>query len=120
VGEGTRSFPNGNLNFVGIDSSGSMQGSWTFPATLLARLPDELPLRHAALVELTAVAVHDVRHARVRAGEKVVVGAGPVGLLVAVVARTVGPMSWFWSRTRSGWRWPRVPPRPAAADPGQT
>jgi (R,R)-butanediol dehydrogenase / meso-butanediol dehydrogenase / diacetyl reductase len=80
-----------SLNFVGIDSPGSMQGSWTVPAELLIRLPDGLPLQHAALVEPTAVAVHDVRRAQLRTGEQVVVvGAGPVGLLVAVVARTVG------------------------------
>jgi (R,R)-butanediol dehydrogenase/meso-butanediol dehydrogenase/diacetyl reductase len=79
------------LNFVGIDSAGSMQGSWTVPARLLMRLPDGLPLPHAALVEPTAVAAHDVRRGAVRAGEKVVVvGGGPVGLLVALVAGAAG------------------------------
>lgn len=80
-----------DLNFVGIDSAGSMQGSWTVPVQLLVRLPDGLPLSHAALVEPTAVAAHDVRRGGVRAGEKVVVvGAGPVGMLVALVAGAVG------------------------------
>jgi (R,R)-butanediol dehydrogenase / meso-butanediol dehydrogenase / diacetyl reductase len=80
-----------NLNFVGIDSAGSMQASWTVPARLLVRLPDGLPLAYAALVEPTAVAVHDVRRGQVRAGEKVVVvGGGPVGLLVASVAGSAG------------------------------
>jgi 2-desacetyl-2-hydroxyethyl bacteriochlorophyllide A dehydrogenase len=79
------------LNFVGIDSTGSMQGSWTVPARLLVRLPDGVPLAHGALVEPTAVAVHDVRRGEVRAGEKVVVvGGGPVGMLVALVAGSVG------------------------------
>jgi 2-desacetyl-2-hydroxyethyl bacteriochlorophyllide A dehydrogenase len=68
-----------------------MQSSWTVPAHLLVRLPEELSLRHAALVEPTAVAVHDVRRSRLRAGEHVVVvGAGPVGLLIACVARETG------------------------------
>jgi 2-desacetyl-2-hydroxyethyl bacteriochlorophyllide A dehydrogenase len=79
------------LNFVGIDSPGAMQASWTVPAHLLVRLPDELSLRDGALVEPTAVAVHDVRRSRLRAGERaVVVGAGPVGLLIACVARDSG------------------------------
>jgi (R,R)-butanediol dehydrogenase/meso-butanediol dehydrogenase/diacetyl reductase len=79
------------LNFVGIDSAGSMQNSWTVPADLLVRLPDTLPLRHAALVEPTAVAVHDVARASLRTGEKVViVGGGPIGLLIACVARAGG------------------------------
>jgi 2-desacetyl-2-hydroxyethyl bacteriochlorophyllide A dehydrogenase len=61
------------------------------PERLLIRLPDGLPLAHAALVEPTAVAVHDVRRGQVRAGEKaIVVGGGPVGLLVASVASAAG------------------------------
>src|SRR5437762_4202393 len=71
------------LNFVGIDSPGSLQGSWTVPARLLVRLPPDLPLRHAALVEPTAVAVHDVRRSGLVSGEKaLVVGGGPIGLLI--------------------------------------
>lgn len=80
-----------NLNFVGIDSTGSMQSSWTVAADLLVRLPDELPLEHGALLEPTAVAVHDVRRGAVQPHDKVVVvGAGPVGLLIALVARSTG------------------------------
>ena len=61
------------------------------PASILVRLPSVLSLRDAALVEPTAVAVHDVRRAGSVDGEHVlVVGGGPVGLLVAVVARESG------------------------------
>jgi 2-desacetyl-2-hydroxyethyl bacteriochlorophyllide A dehydrogenase len=80
-----------NLNFVGIDSPGSLQSSWTVPAHLLARLPAGLSLRTGALVEPVAVAAHDVRRAGHVAGQKVVVvGGGPIGLLVARVAATDG------------------------------
>jgi (R,R)-butanediol dehydrogenase/meso-butanediol dehydrogenase/diacetyl reductase len=80
-----------NLNFIGIDSPGSMQQSWTVPARTLVKLPAQLSLREAALVEPTAVAAHDVRRAGVVAGERVVVvGGGPVGLLIALVAREAG------------------------------
>jgi len=80
-----------HLDFIGIDSPGAMQQRWTVPATTLVRLPGSLPLDHAALVEPTAVAVHDVGRAQVRAGEKaVVVGGGPVGILIALVARAAG------------------------------
>jgi 2-desacetyl-2-hydroxyethyl bacteriochlorophyllide A dehydrogenase len=79
------------LIFVGIDSPGAMQSSWTVPSRILVRLPDGVSLRGAALVEPTAVAVHDVRRGQLTAGERVlVVGGGPVGLLVAVVAREAG------------------------------
>jgi 2-desacetyl-2-hydroxyethyl bacteriochlorophyllide A dehydrogenase len=80
-----------NLDFIGIDSPGAMQQRWTVPAATLVRLPDGLALDHAALVEPTAVAVHDIGRAGVRAGERVVVvGGGPVGLLIALVARSAG------------------------------
>ncbi|MFD9127698.1 zinc-binding dehydrogenase [Kitasatospora sp. NPDC059571] len=80
-----------NLNFIGIDSPGAMQQRWRVPADTLVRLPQSLALDKAALVEPTAVAVHDVGRAEVRAGEKaVVVGGGPVGVLIALVARAAG------------------------------
>ena len=80
-----------NLNFLGIDTPGAFQGSWTVPAHTLHRLPPGLPLDQAALVEPIAVACHDVRLGEVRAGENVVViGGGPIGMLVALVARHRG------------------------------
>lgn len=80
-----------HLDFIGIDSPGAMQQRWTVPASTLIRLPDSLALDRAALVEPTAVAVHDVGRAGVQAGERVVVvGGGPVGILIALVARAAG------------------------------
>ncbi|MET9395471.1 alcohol dehydrogenase catalytic domain-containing protein [Streptomyces sp. NPDC006624] len=79
------------LDFIGIDSPGAMQQRWIVPASTLVRLPASLALDRAALVEPTAVAVHDVRRAAVGAGETVVVvGGGPVGVLIALVARAAG------------------------------
>ncbi|MEU6352336.1 alcohol dehydrogenase catalytic domain-containing protein [Streptomyces sp. NPDC047072] len=79
------------LDFIGIDSPGAMQQRWTVPASTLVRLPDSVPLDRAALVEPTAVAVHDVGRAAVREGERVVVvGGGPVGVLIALVTRAAG------------------------------
>jgi (R,R)-butanediol dehydrogenase / meso-butanediol dehydrogenase / diacetyl reductase len=80
-----------NLNFIGIDSPGSLQGYWNVPAEVLVALPTSLRLDHAALVEPTAVAVHDVRRGNVQKGDKVVViGGGPIGVLIASVAREFG------------------------------
>jgi (R,R)-butanediol dehydrogenase / meso-butanediol dehydrogenase / diacetyl reductase len=79
------------LSFLGIDAPGSLQPRWTVPADTLVRLPADMSLRTAALAEPTAVAVHDVRRAQLAAGERaVVVGGGPIGLLVAAVARETG------------------------------
>lgn len=79
------------LKFIGIDSPGAMQGVWTVPAHTLHRLPDNLSLEQGALIEPLAVACHDVRLGEVKAGEfAVVLGGGPIGALVACVAKNEG------------------------------
>ena len=80
-----------NLDFIGIDSPGALQTLWNVPAHTLVALPAGLALDVAALVEPTAVAVHDVRRGEVAAGDHVVVlGGGPIGVLIATVARHAG------------------------------
>lgn len=80
-----------NLDFLGIDTPGAFQSYWTVPAYTLHRLPAQLSLKHGALIEPLAVAVHDVRLANVKEGEQVVVlGGGPIGMLVALVAQEAG------------------------------
>lgn len=79
------------MNLLGVDSPGAMQSIWNVSAELVFPLPESLPLAHAAFVEPVAAAVHDVRRARVGVGEHVVVvGGGPVGVLVAVLCRARG------------------------------
>ncbi|MFI1993463.1 zinc-binding dehydrogenase [Actinoplanes sp. NPDC020271] len=80
-----------NLTFVGIDSPGALQQRWNVPASIVLPLPARLDLRTAALVEPVAVAVHDVRRAELQIDDQVVVlGGGPIGVLIAVVARHAG------------------------------
>ena len=80
-----------HLDFIGIDSPGALQELWNVPARTLVRLPAGRALDHAALVEPVAVAVHDVRRSELRAGDKaVVIGGGPIGVLIATVARDQG------------------------------
>ncbi|MGO4298945.1 zinc-dependent alcohol dehydrogenase [Leifsonia sp. RAF41] len=80
-----------NLDFIGIDTPGALQETWNVPASTLVRLPQEISLRDAALVEPVAVAVHDVRRSELAPGDKaVVIGAGPIGVLIATVATAFG------------------------------
>jgi (R,R)-butanediol dehydrogenase/meso-butanediol dehydrogenase/diacetyl reductase len=80
-----------NLDFIGIDSPGALQGYWNVPEDVLVALPAELRLDHAALVEPVAVSVHDVRRSGLVPGEKaVVIGGGPIGVLIATTAREFG------------------------------
>lgn len=80
-----------NLRFIGIDSPGAMQGLWTVPDHTLHRLPSSLSFEHAALIEPVSVACHDVRMGELQAGESaVVLGGGPIGLLIGLVAKAAG------------------------------
>lgn len=79
------------LKFIGIDAPGALQSLWTVPAHTLHHLPHGLSLQHAAMVEPIAVACHDVRLGKVQPGEYVVVqGGGPIGILIALVAKSAG------------------------------
>lgn len=80
-----------NLDFVGIETPGAMQELWTVPDSIVIPLPDDIDLAHAALIEPLAVAAHDVRRARLEAGETaLVIGGGPIGQLIALVAARTG------------------------------
>jgi (R,R)-butanediol dehydrogenase/meso-butanediol dehydrogenase/diacetyl reductase len=80
-----------NLKFLGLDTDGAFQQTWTVPAHTAHKLPDDLPLQYGALIEPVSVAVHDVKRANVQPGEDVlVIGGGPIGMLVAMVARNAG------------------------------
>ncbi|MHA6483361.1 zinc-dependent alcohol dehydrogenase [Paenibacillus sp. strain BS8-2] len=79
------------LQFMGIETDGAFQSYWTVPASTLHLLPDELSLQHGAMIEPLAVACHDVRLGKVAPGEyAVVIGGGPIGTLIALVARAAG------------------------------
>lgn len=79
------------LKFLGLDTDGAMQEIWTVPAHVLHQLPADIRMDHAALVEPIAVACHDVRLSGLVAGEDVaIIGGGPIGVLVAMVARDAG------------------------------
>ena len=80
-----------DLKFIGIDSSGAMQQYWNVPAFTIHKLNQKTDLKLAALVEPLSVACHDVRMGSLKEGETaVVLGGGPIGLLVAMVAKTKG------------------------------
>lgn len=79
------------LKFIGIDSPGAMQQYWNVPAFTLHKLRENTDLKLAALIEPLSVAVHDVRLSGLTSKETaVVIGGGPIGLLVAMVAKSRG------------------------------
>lgn len=81
------------LKVFGIDVDGGFAEYVVAPAKRVYRIPDTLSLKSAALVEPTAVASHVVRRSKIKLGNHaVVLGGGPVGLLVAQVARVISNM----------------------------
>ena len=71
--------------------NGTLTGFWVAPFDFCYKLPHGVSLEEGALIEPLAVAVHIVKQAQVTPGAAVVVmGAGPVGLLCAAVARAFG------------------------------
>ena len=80
-----------SLKVLGVDVGGGMREFWAVPVARLLKVPDTLDDDGAALIEPLAVATHDVRRARVKAGDAVLVfGGGPIGALIGMVARHYG------------------------------
>ena len=79
------------LRVLGVEEPGGMQEYWAVPAARLLRVPAALGDDEAAMIEPLAVATHDVRRAAVKASDAVLVfGGGPIGALIAMVARQRG------------------------------
>lgn len=79
------------LATLGLSRDGAFAPLVAAPAASCHALPPEVGDAAGALVEPLAVAVHAVRRARVSPGARaVVVGAGPIGLLLLQVLRAKG------------------------------
>ena len=79
------------LGLYGIDAPGGMARYVALPPEVLHAVPEGVDPRTAALVEPLAVAVHAVDLSGMEEGDAVAVfGAGPIGVLTALVARHAG------------------------------
>ncbi len=80
-----------HLKVIGFKDPGVAQEYFVIPESTVLQLPEQFSPELGALVEPTAVAVHALRRAGDIAGKGVLVlGAGPIGNLVAQVARWRG------------------------------
>ena len=76
---------------IGIEREGAFARYVRVPLNNLFPMPDDMPFREAALVQPVAVTVHAFRRTSFRAGWNVaILGAGPIGALLAMVARASG------------------------------
>lgn len=79
------------LRLFGFDMDGGMAQFVKLPISALIKLPDGVSAQIGALTEPLAVAVHGVSRVSLKGAEiAVVLGAGPIGLLTALVARENG------------------------------
>ncbi|WP_430591865.1 zinc-dependent alcohol dehydrogenase [Humidisolicoccus flavus] len=82
------------FGLFGIDVDGGAAEFVSVPMASLVPLPEGVDLRSFALIEPASVCVRAVRRSRQRLGDTVrVVGAGPIGLMVALCARQAGAAS---------------------------
>ena len=80
-----------NLRFVGIDRDGGMAEYAIIPDSLFEVIPETMSAEDAVLIEPLAVVVHSTERSNVEKDNCVVVtGAGPIGLLQALVLRARG------------------------------
>ena len=80
-----------NLKVIGIHVDGAMAEYVKVPEDRIYKLPKGVSFKEGALIEPLAVAVHIVRRAKVSLNDDVLIlGAGPIGLLVLQVAKLLG------------------------------
>jgi (R,R)-butanediol dehydrogenase/meso-butanediol dehydrogenase/diacetyl reductase len=73
------------------ERNGSFAQFVAAPARQMFLVPPATPPEEAALIEPSSVACHAIRRSRLELGERVVVmGAGPIGLLITALARRAG------------------------------
>ena len=79
------------LRVMGFQAPGGMADAFDAPLDRLHALPDGIRTEHGAMVEPLAVATRAIRAAGTLEGRDVLVlGAGPIGVVCALVARTDG------------------------------
>ncbi|MDY3618711.1 zinc-dependent alcohol dehydrogenase [Agathobaculum sp.] len=80
-----------HLCFMGAHCNGAFAEYVKVLTRKMYKIPKDMDLRLAALTEPVAVAVHDVRRSGLQVGETaLVIGGGPIGMLIAMVARHTG------------------------------
>lgn len=80
-----------DLHFMGTRCNGGFAEYVKVLTRKMYKIPKDMDLRLAALTEPVAVAVHDVRRSELKVGQTaLIIGGGPIGMLIAMVARHAG------------------------------
>ncbi len=80
-----------SLKVMGFQTDGAAQEYFALPADMVLKLPENISLDQAAMIEPIAVTVHALSRGGGAAGKRVIVlGAGTIGNLTAQVAKASG------------------------------
>ncbi|MEK3643940.1 MULTISPECIES: zinc-dependent alcohol dehydrogenase [unclassified Aeribacillus] len=90
------------LRYIGIDKDGGFAEYVAIPINRLRILPESVTEKEAAMLEPLAVAIHTVRRSRLKVGDTIaILGAGPIGLLIGIIAEHAGAGKIFISDVSS-------------------
>ncbi|QDR82316.1 zinc-binding alcohol dehydrogenase family protein [Sporomusa termitida] len=80
-----------NLTVLGVHIDGGMAQYFSHPRHLVHKAPDDIPWDILPMAEPLVISMHAVTQPKTQAGEHVVItGCGPIGLLAAQYALTLG------------------------------
>lgn len=80
-----------SLKVIGVHIDGGMQEVIRHPAHLITKVPDNLPINQLPLAEPLTIALHALHRANLKENEHIVIiGAGAIGLMAALVAIQYG------------------------------
>lgn len=86
-----------NVHIIGIDRDGCFAEFLAMPADNLWPIPDDIPDRHAAVLDPLGNAMHTVMTAPVSAKSVLIIGAGAIGLFAVTIAKAAGASTVFVS-----------------------
>ncbi len=83
-----------SLKVMGFQTGGAAQEYFALPEENVVKLPDNMSLDRAAMIEPIAVVVHALQRGGGAEGKRVIIlGAGPIGNLAAQVAQASGAIA---------------------------
>jgi len=80
-----------NLKVLGVHVDGGMAQYYCHPADMLVKMPEDMDWIEAAMAEPLTISLHGIHRGGLKAGEYcAVIGAGPIGLMAAMIAEAYG------------------------------
>lgn len=77
-----------SLKVLGVQTDGAISEYFSHPVDLLIKVPSSIEDTSVPLIEPLVIALHGIRQAKLVAGEHLaIIGAGPIGILAAMIAR---------------------------------